>query len=78
MKKVMFVCRRNSCRSQMAEALWQDLGQGEWEAYSAGSKPAGYVHPMAIQVMSDGAAVCSIAWVSCSFSVNYKTIVFCH
>jgi arsenate reductase len=35
----------------MAEALWESLGNGEWEAVSAGSKPSGYVHPLAIQAM---------------------------
>jgi arsenate reductase len=37
----------------MAEALWRDLGKGGWEAFSAGSKPAGYVHPLAIVVMKE-------------------------
>ena len=35
----------------MAEALWNQLGQGKWEAVSAGSKPSGYVHPLAITAM---------------------------
>jgi len=37
----------------MAEALWNDLGTGEWRAFSAGVEPAGYVHPLAIQVMNE-------------------------
>jgi arsenate reductase len=37
----------------MAEALWQSLGNGEWQASSAGSKPAGYVHPLAIRAMGE-------------------------
>jgi len=37
----------------MAEGLWRKLGKGKWESYSAGSKPAGYVHPMAIEVMQE-------------------------
>ncbi len=32
----------------MAEAIWNDLANGSWEAHSAGSNPAGYVHPKAI------------------------------
>jgi arsenate reductase len=35
----------------MAEAIWNQLGEGEWEAVSAGSKPAGYVHPMALELL---------------------------
>ncbi|QDU11523.1 arsenate reductase ArsC [Gimesia aquarii] len=53
MKNVLILCTGNSCRSQMAEALWRELGQGEWESYSAGSLPSGYVHPMAIEVMQE-------------------------
>ncbi len=37
----------------MAEYLWNEIGQGEWHAFSAGSKPAGYVHPLAIEAMSE-------------------------
>lgn len=53
MKRVLILCTGNSCRSQMAEALWEDLGEGHWEAESAGSKPSGYVHPLAIRVMAE-------------------------
>jgi arsenate reductase len=52
-KKVLILCTGNSCRSQMAEAIWNQLGRDEWEAVSAGSKPAGYVHPMAIKLMKN-------------------------
>jgi len=37
----------------MAEALWQTLGNGEWESASAGSQPSGYVHPLAVAVMRE-------------------------
>ena len=53
MQRVLILCTGNSCRSQMAEAFWESLGAGEWEAESAGSKPSGYVHPLAIQVMAE-------------------------
>nr|WP_315853452.1 arsenate reductase ArsC [Bremerella alba] len=52
-KRVLIICTGNSCRSQMAEAIWKLLGQGKWEAYSAGSKPSGYVHPLAIEAMKE-------------------------
>lgn len=53
MQRVLILCTGNSCRSQMAEALWKELGQGQWQAESAGSRPAGYVHPLAIRTMSE-------------------------
>lgn len=53
MKRVLILCTGNSCRSQMAEELWKSLGASEWQAESAGSKPSGYVHPLAIQAMNE-------------------------
>ena len=51
MKKVMFVCKRNSCRSQMAEGFAKTLGAGKIEVKSSGLE-ASRVHPTAIKVMS--------------------------
>lgn len=53
MKRVLILCTGNSCRSQMAETLWETLGNGQWESESAGSKPSGYVHPLAIRAMQE-------------------------
>lgn len=53
MKRVLILCTGNSCRSQMAEELWETIGVSEWRAESAGSKPSGYVHPLAIQAMNE-------------------------
>ncbi|QDT80610.1 Arsenate-mycothiol transferase ArsC2 [Gimesia maris] len=53
MKRVLVLCTGNSCRSQMAEELWENLGAGEWQAESAGSNPSGYVHPLAIEAMKE-------------------------
>ena len=52
MKKVMFVCRRNSCRSQMAEGFARTLGKDKIEVTSSGLE-ASRVHPTAIEVMSE-------------------------
>lgn len=52
-KRVLILCTGNSCRSQMAEALWRDLAGETWEAVSAGSRPAGFVHPLAVRVMEE-------------------------
>jgi arsenate reductase (thioredoxin) len=51
MKKVLFVCVENSCRSQMAEAFAKIHGEGIIEAYSSGSRPSGIVNPKAIASM---------------------------
>jgi arsenate reductase len=53
LQKVLFLCTGNSCRSQMAEGLVNHFLGDRWIAYSAGTEPAGYVHPLAVQVMSD-------------------------
>ncbi len=48
---ILVLCTGNSCRSVMAEALFNHLGQGAIEAVSAGSDPAGYVHPKSIETL---------------------------
>lgn len=53
MKRVLILCTGNSCRSQMAEAIWEQLGHGQWESESAGSRPSGYVHPLAIEATKE-------------------------
>ncbi len=49
--RVLVLCTGNSCRSVMAEALINQLGRGEYEAVSAGSNPAGYIHPKSIETL---------------------------
>lgn len=48
---ILFLCTGNSCRSQMAEAWLRHLGGGRFEARSAGTQPAGFVHQLAIDAM---------------------------
>lgn len=52
-RRVLFLCTGNSCRSQLAEALVNARLGDEWEAYSAGTQPAGYVHPLAVKVLRE-------------------------
>lgn len=52
-ERVLIVCTGNSCRSQMAEGLLRDMAGDRFEVHSAGSHPAGYVTPMAIQAMGE-------------------------
>jgi len=52
-KKVLFLCTGNSCRSQIAEAMVNADLNHPWRALSAGTDPAGYVHPKAIEVLAE-------------------------
>ncbi len=51
--KVQFLCSGNSCRSQMAEAIVNHDRELGWQAYSAGTRPTGFVHPLALQVLNE-------------------------
>ena len=53
MKKVLFVCVENSCRSQMAETFADVDGQDGIESYSAGSRASGKVNKKAIKSMQE-------------------------
>ncbi len=50
---VLILCTGNSCRSHLAEGLLRSAAGDILDVQSAGSKPAGYVHPLAIKVMSE-------------------------
>ena len=52
-RKVLFLCTGNSCRSQLAEAIVNTRLADTWEAFSAGTRPAGYVHPKAVQALAE-------------------------
>ena len=50
---VLVLCTGNSCRSHLAEGFLRAAAQGRFRVASAGSKPAGYVHPLAIRAMAE-------------------------
>ena len=52
-RRILFLCTGNSCRSQMAEGLVNHFLSDEWLAFSAGTRPSGYVHPLAIMAMDE-------------------------
>ena len=50
---VLILCTGNSCRSHLAEGLLRAAVGDHFQVASAGSKPAGYVHPLAIKAMAE-------------------------
>lgn len=63
---VLFLCTGNSARSIMAEAILRRKGTPNFAAFSAGSHPAGFVHPEAIKQLEaahmDTEGFCSKSW----------------
>jgi len=50
---VLILCTGNSCRSHLAEGILRAASGDTFQVASAGSKPAGYVHPLAIKAMQE-------------------------
>ncbi len=50
---ILILCTGNSCRSHLAEGILRECLSGTHRVASAGSQPAGYVHPLAIRVMEE-------------------------
>ena len=52
-KRILFLCTGNAARSQMAEGIANAFHGDKVEAVSAGSRPAGWVHPLAVRALAD-------------------------
>ena len=52
-KKILFACRQNSCRSQIASAFTQHIAGDKIEVTSGGSSPAGKINPLMVEAMSE-------------------------
>jgi arsenite transporter/arsenate reductase (thioredoxin) len=52
-KKILFACRENACRSQIAGAFAQHLAGDKFEVISGGSSPAGKINPLMVEAMSE-------------------------
>ncbi len=50
---VLILCTGNSCRSHLAEGILRSLAGDILDVASAGSNPAGYVHPLAIRALAE-------------------------
>ncbi len=51
--KILYICTHNRCRSILCEAITNKLAEGVIEARSAGSQPAGEVHPLTLKYLSE-------------------------
>ncbi len=50
---ILVLCTGNSCRSHMAEGILRAVSKGRFAVASAGSRPSGYVHPLALRVLGE-------------------------
>lgn len=48
---ILFLCTANSCRSILAEAIFNHLAPADMRAFSAGSKPCGWIHPQSLRAL---------------------------
>lgn len=56
--KILFLCTANSCRSILSEALFNHLAPASVRAYSAGSEPKGFVHPLTLEALERAGVAC--------------------
>lgn len=50
---ILILCTGNSCRSHLAEGILKRALGDDFRVESAGSKPAGYVHPLAVKALAE-------------------------
>ncbi len=64
--KLLFICTHNRCRSIIAEAVTNQFGGDRLQARSAGSHPAGEVHPLSLRYLEEAGiateGLCSQSW----------------
>ena len=64
--KVLYICTHNRCRSILSEAITNQFADGKIIAKSAGSQPAGEVHPLSIKYLQEAGistdGLCSQSW----------------
>lgn len=51
--KILYICTHNRCRSILSEAITNHLAKGAFQAFSAGSQPAGQVHPLSLKYLAE-------------------------
>lgn len=64
--KILYICTHNRCRSILSEAITNHVAKGQIIAKSAGSQPAGQVHPLSIKYLQEAGIatddLCSQSW----------------
>lgn len=53
MVRILYICTHNRCRSILSEAITNHLSDGRIQAFSAGSQPAGEVHPLSLKYLAE-------------------------
>ncbi len=53
MKKILFVCVHNAGRSQMDQAIFNQMAKGKAKSFSAGTQPADKVNPVVVEAMRE-------------------------
>ena len=51
--KILYICTHNRCRSILSEAITNHISEGRLTAFSAGSQPAGQVHPLTLKYLNE-------------------------